>query len=423
MRFVSASESTSRAPRIHTVDGLRGLAALIVVFDHSVGGAWGLGPWTHQNHGITIFALLTGFLLSSRYLRARLDGSPLPRAGSFLRDRAVRIFPGYWVALAIAALTIGLHSMGAGDGWRVVTLTQTFGTDTAFEGLPPTWSLSLFLSFYLALPIWAFWRARSDRPGRSPRALLVREIAWLAALIPLALIVRATEATGPIAPDPVFSLFGRADWFAIGMILAAVSIGISRGLLPGWVRLPGRLPGIALALALGMTVASALLPLRLEEARDQLDTGAAGLLVAGVVLHGPRLRGPQRLLASRPARALGRWSYGIFLWGYIAQKALVQAAPGMATAPRLALTMAAAIALGAASWRFVERPAARWLRRPGGEWRRPVLPRRPRMLPRRVYERALGVWSRRRLGHTEGNGPGATPSFGVPPGSKVLSER
>jgi peptidoglycan/LPS O-acetylase OafA/YrhL len=348
--------------RIRTVDGLRGLAALLVVFDHTVGDAWGLGPWTAQNHGITAFALLTGFLLSGQFLKRRLDGQPRPPTLTFLRARAARIFPGYWVALAIAAATIGLHAMGPGDDWRVATLTQTYGTDTPFEGLPPTWSLSLFLSFYLALPLWAAWRSRSDRPDRSQAALLWREIGWLATLIPLSWLVRTTSATDPIAPDPVFTLLGRADWFAIGMIVAALAIGHSRGLLPRWALLPGRLPGIALLAALALTVGSALIPMRFEELRDQLDTGAGALLVAAAVLHGPVLRGPQRVLASRPARALGRWSFGIFLWGYISMKAISQIDPGISTAPHLVVSICGAVILGAASWRFVEQSAQRWLR-------------------------------------------------------------
>lgn len=353
--------------RIRTVDGLRGLAALLVVFDHTVGDSWGLGAWSQQNHGITTFALLTGFLLSTQFLKARLDRRPRRSTLSFLRARAARIFPGYWVALAIAAVTIGLHAMGPGDGLRVATLTQTYGTDTAFEGLPPTWSLSLFLSFYLVLPAWVWWRTRFDRPDRSQASLLWREIGWLLTLIPLSWVVRTTSATDPIAPDPVFTLLGRADWFAIGMILAALAIGHSRGLIPRWALLPGRFPGIALLAALALTVGSALIPIRFEELRDQLDTGAGALLVAGAVLHGATLRGPQRLLASRPARALGRWSYGIFLWGYIVMRAVEELIPGIATAPHLALAIGGAIVLGAASWRFVEEPASRLLReRPEG---------------------------------------------------------
>jgi peptidoglycan/LPS O-acetylase OafA/YrhL len=366
--------------RIRTVDGLRGLAALLVVFDHTVGDSWGLGAWSQQNHGITVFALLTGFLLSSRFLARRLDGRPRPSALAFLRARAARIFPGYWVALAIAALTIGLHAMGPGDGWRVVTLTQTFGTDTAFKGIPPTWSLSLFLSFYFALPAWAWWRSRSDRPDRSPASLLRREIAWLATLIPLSLAVRATSLTDPISPNPVFTLLGRADWFAIGMILAALAIGHQRGLLPSWARLPGRYPAVACVGALALTAGSAFIPVHFEELRDQLDTGAGALLVAAAVLHGPALRGPQRALESRAARALGRWSYGIFLWGYVVMKAISQVDPGISTAPHLALTIVGAVLLGAASWRFVEQPAARWLR----ARREPAADAKPR--------RALSPW-------------------------------
>ena len=349
--------------RIRTVDGLRGLAALLVVADHAIDDGWGLGPWTEQNHGITVFALLTGFLLSSQFLRARLDGRPRPSTSTFLRARAARIFPGYWVALGVAALTVGLHAMGPGDVWRVVTLTQTLGTDTPYEGLIPTWSLSLFLSFYLALPAWAWWRSRSERGTRDAATILRREVGWLIGLIALAWVVRTLSLTDPIAQEPIFTLLGRADWFAIGMIVAVLIVANARGLAPKAALLPGRVPGVAFAAALALTIAGGLVPLHLEEIRGQLDTAAAALLVAGAVLHGPVLRGPQRVLASRPARALGRWSYGIFLWGYVAEKALAQVFPGITTGPLLVLSLTAGIVLGAASWRFIEQPAGRLLTR------------------------------------------------------------
>lgn len=201
--------------RIRTIDGLRGLAALLVVFDHTVGSSWGLGGWTAQNHGITAFALLAGFLLSGKFLRARLDRAERPAATSFLRARAARIFPGYWVALAGAAAVIGLENMGSGDLWRVITLTQTLDSGTPFEGHPITWSLSLFLCFYLALPAWAWWRSRSDRFDLDASSLLRREIAWLFGLIVAAGVVRTFALTGSLAQEPIFTLPGRMDWFAI----------------------------------------------------------------------------------------------------------------------------------------------------------------------------------------------------------------
>ncbi len=367
----------SQWSRIRTVEGLRGLAALLVVFDHAVEKDWGLGPWSQQNHGITVFALLTGFLLSSRFLRARLDHRPAPGTLAFLRARAARIYPAYWVALAGAAATIGLQRMEPGDIWQVLTLTQTFGTDTPFEGLLPAWSLSLFMSFYLALPVWSWWRRRSDRPEEGDASLLRREVWWLLGLVLLSWVVRTTSATDPIAREPVFTLLGRADWFAIGMILAVLVVARERGLTPRLLKL-GQKPGRVLLGALGLTVASALVPVRYEEIRDQLDTAAGAALLAGAVLHGPVLRGPQRWLAARPARAVGRWSYGIFLWGYIVQKLITHTYPDIATAPHLALTLVGAIALGAASWRYIERPAAKYLtRRPHGRAQLPPQPTTP----------------------------------------------
>jgi peptidoglycan/LPS O-acetylase OafA/YrhL len=348
--------------RIRTVDGLRGLAALLVVTDHAIDDSWGMGPWTDQNHGITIFALLTGFLLSSKFLRSRVKRAPRPALVPFLRARAARIFPAYWLAIGVAALTVGLHAMGPGDGWRIATLTQTFDTDTPYEGLIPTWSLSLFLSFYLLLPAWSYLRGRADRAGDPPALVLRREVKWLLGLIGFALVVRAFSLTDPIASDPAFSIFGRADWFAVGMILTAVVIARSDGIALGHVVRIGAHPWHAFGLAAAVTVAGGFLPAGMAEVRNWLDLTAAALIVYAAILHGHTLKGPQRLLASRAGQALGRWSYGIFLWGYVAEKAIADLFPGIGTGALLISTLVAGIALGAASWRLVEKPALRLLR-------------------------------------------------------------
>lgn len=354
--------SAASVTRIRTVEGVRGLAALIVVFDHTVGSDWGIGAWTAQNHGVTVFAILAGFLLSAPFLRARLDRRAAPSARAFVRARAVRVYPGYWVALLVAALLVGLHRTGAGDILPVVTLTQTLGTDTPFEGLPPAWSLSMFLSFYLLLPVWSAWRARMTAAGVDDRSLLLTEARWLGVVIVGSWVVRTTSATDAFAAGPAFTVLGRADWFAIGMLLAVLTTARARGIrvLPSLLT-PGRAPAVACSAALAATIASALIPMDMEEVRDQMDTLAAALLVAAAVLHGPVLRGPQHLLASRPAVAIGRWSYGIFLYGYIMQKVVQSAWPTVPTGTHLLLSMTGAVAAGAASWRFVERPAVAWV--------------------------------------------------------------
>ncbi|MTD44515.1 acyltransferase family protein [Conexibacter sp. W3-3-2] len=372
--------------RIRTVDGLRGFAALLVVFDHTVEDHWGLGPWSTQNHGVVLFAILTGMLVGAPFLRARLDGRPEPALRPYLRARASRIYPGYWVALAGAALLVGWHyvEQPATDWLQIVTLTQAYGPDGPWEGIPPTWSLSMFFAFYLLLPVWSRLRRRADRDrDPAPAAVLRRESLWLAGVIVGALLVRELSLTGPLTEEPVFNVFGRADWFAIGMLLAIVVAARQRGLAGPLLDLPGRRPWPTIALALAATTTAALLPLSYVEGRDQLDTIAATLLIAALLLHGDALRGPQRWCVTRPAQALGRWSYGIFLWGWIVQKALVVHAPDLPLGARLPLTMALAVLAGAASWRFVEAPLGRRLKRRATGGDRPADPsvRQPPALP------------------------------------------
>jgi len=107
---------------------------------------------------------------------------------------------------------------------------------------------------------------------------------------------------------------------------------------------------------------SGIVPTHLDEVRNQMGLIAAALVVWGAVLHGAQLKGPQRLLASRPADALGRWSYGIFIWGYVSEKALAEIFPGIGTGVLLVTTIACGVALGAASWRWIEKPISSRLR-------------------------------------------------------------
>ena len=157
-----------------------------------------------------------GFFLSAPFLRARLEDRPSPKALAFLRARAARIYPGYWVALAGARP----HRTAAHGPRRCLAGHHPhtdLGTDTPFEGLLPAWSLSLFLSFYVAIPAWSWWRRRADGKARPIESILRRDVAWLLLVVLLAWVVRTTEVTDPIANTPITSCPGartRLPWDA-----------------------------------------------------------------------------------------------------------------------------------------------------------------------------------------------------------------
>ena len=89
---------------IKSLDGLRAVAALMVVSYHIIGViTWSpaLGGlnihfiWQYLASGVLLFFVLSGFLLFLPYVRAMLDGRPLPAARRFYENRALRILPAF----------------------------------------------------------------------------------------------------------------------------------------------------------------------------------------------------------------------------------------------------------------------------------------------------------------------------------------
>src|SRR5258708_23473762 len=82
---------------IKSLDGLRAVAALMVVSYHIIGvitrspALGGLNIhfiWQYLASGVLLFFVLSGFLLFLPYVRAMLDGRPLPAARRFYENRA-----------------------------------------------------------------------------------------------------------------------------------------------------------------------------------------------------------------------------------------------------------------------------------------------------------------------------------------------
>jgi peptidoglycan/LPS O-acetylase OafA/YrhL len=147
------------AKRITELDGLRGLAALMVVTAHYFGEtAHGLRVLTFGWIGVDIFFVLSGFLIGGIIL----DHHAKPEFfKTFYLRRCARIIPVYSIVcllvLIAAALTAGHvwsdHPYGAG-------IYAVFGTNIAIpfwggggEWLKPTWTLGVEEQFYLVMPL------------------------------------------------------------------------------------------------------------------------------------------------------------------------------------------------------------------------------------------------------------------------------
>jgi peptidoglycan/LPS O-acetylase OafA/YrhL len=142
--------------RIPTLDGWRGVAILLVLFDHLQqqflsGGH--VRPWTATGqHGVTIFFVLSGFLITSK-----LSEGPIDLKRFYIR-RLFRLMPAAWTFLAVMLLfnwLTGSHFITSREVWACLLFYRNFVGPHVGKIVGVTWyfwSLSLEEQFYLVWP-------------------------------------------------------------------------------------------------------------------------------------------------------------------------------------------------------------------------------------------------------------------------------
>jgi peptidoglycan/LPS O-acetylase OafA/YrhL len=334
--------------------------------------------------GVTIFFLISGFLIYRPFVHSRLNGAPTTRLAEFLRRRALRIFPAYWAALTILAIKPGLPDVHSDRWWAYYGLFQAYDPSWYDKGIGTAWSLSTEVAFYLLLPLYAFAAARlltglaRDRQVRIE--LLALAVLGVGSLVARVLVSDAERDApfGQASTLPI-TIAGTFLWFALGMGLAVVSAALHRrapGDEPRFVSFVARRPWVPWVAAAGLFVLVSK-GIGISGARFQdlgpvqiggehvLD-GAIALCLLLPAVFGDRAGGwPRRVLANRWLAMLGLISYGIFLWHLtIATKLSGEGLDGFV--PLTLVTLAITIPVAAASYVLLERPLLRLKHRRAG---------------------------------------------------------
>lgn len=330
MQAETALPSVPRVRRVPQLDGLRGVAVLLVVFAH----AWdGVAP--HRTRllegvelrsgggyfGVQLFFVLSGYLITGLLLeRVERDGR-LDVAGFYVR-RARRLLPALLLVLAVYACVAATRSGSArtdGFGSIVRALLYVENLDPVIGRIPSdgwlghTWSLAVEEQFYLLWPLVLLLSHR--RWGRNGVAV-VAAAAVVATVCARHLLVHVGLGDGNY-------FVMRWDALMLGCLLAARPLRVPRaaGLL-GFLALAGSL-------------------LYLPPGQTWVFTGSA-LVCAVAVAAAPQLT----WLTWRPLVYVGSISYGLYLWHVLLLRF------GYPVVPTLLLSGA----LAAASFRLVERP-------------------------------------------------------------------
>ena len=150
--------------RIPSLDGLRAISILMVVFSHLLGTArlpvkW--LPFAWGDFGVTVFFVISGYLITSLLLKEH-DRSGTISLRMFYFRRTMRIFPAMYVFLAVV---VALGAMGLlaravepprvqlrqADVIAAATYTMNFRVAHTWW-LGHTWSLAVEEQFYLLWP-------------------------------------------------------------------------------------------------------------------------------------------------------------------------------------------------------------------------------------------------------------------------------
>lgn len=373
--------------RYRLIDGLRGLAALLVLLSH-VGfwtGADGLdvsgGLLARGDSGVAVFFAISAFLLLRPWVAAG-SGVAAPQAvGGYAVRRAARIVPAYVIALVAVLLVAGTAgAVGSDDGTggvggvgKVVAhllLVQGYA-DTSYQSFSQTWSLTTEATFYLLVPVvgTALGRLLRQRSARSVYGVLAGVGLGGVAIQALAAVWTGHSAASHAGVLGT-SVLGHAAWFAAG---AAVAVAVQVGDLDrlrelgvgSWL---GAAAVVYLIASSGVAGPRDLHAPTVAQAacKEALYTLIAVLLLLAAV-RGPSDARWAAVAQSPVNRRVGDISYGVFLWHVLVLQ-LIYLASGWAlfTGPFMAVLFAVlvfSVLVAGASASLVEQPMLRWVHR------------------------------------------------------------
>lgn len=339
--------------RLPELDGLRGLAVLLVVAGHVSESVVPYGGVV----GVTVFFVLSGFVITRALLdEAERDGRI--RLGRFWVRRLARLTPAFALMLAgTALLVVAVQDPTASEmpvrlaiaGTYLADYARALGADLGV--LDHTWSLAVEEHFYAVWPFVLIALLATAR--RRPRLAAGLLVGLVAAALTWRVVATATMPYDWLAyafdTSAAGLLVGCGS--AVAVRVGALGSGVRRwAVLAGWVGVVGLVGLSVCTLPFG--------PGPLDGVTRWVET--VTIVVSALVVV-CAARGTVPPLRLRPLVWFGTISYGFYLWHY---PLLVLRPGGVVTegAPRL-VAVGIALALAVLSWYLVERPIVRAARR------------------------------------------------------------
>ncbi|GAB3498638.1 acyltransferase family protein [Flexivirga lutea] len=352
---------SSQIRRLDALDGIRGVLVIFLLAYHFGFGRLA-GAWLTLN----VFFVLSGFLIVRLLVQERARTGSI-RFLAFYARRARRLFPALALLLAVVVIyglgfapdqELGLlrwdviATMGYFMNWRLVAQSnQYFVQFTEPSVLQHTWSLSVEEQFYLVIPVLVL----------GLMALVHTRRALIAVLVGLALVSAGWMAVVGVGSDVARShlYYGtdtRAQSLLVGAALGVWTARLGRQSRPSpftvnQVQLIG---GTALAITLaGFILVDPQTTAMADGGMFALSLAAAASVWAAA---DERIGPLQKCLSVRPLAALGRISYGAYLWHWPIGLWIEQAMPSAAVWQRVLLGFILTVGVAALSYQRLEKP-------------------------------------------------------------------
>ncbi|MEV4538628.1 acyltransferase family protein [Asanoa sp. NPDC049518] len=356
--------SGTRFPYHPALDGVRAFAVLAVLLFHG-----GVAALPGGFLGVDAFFVLSGFLITSLLLVER-SATGRTDLVAFWGRRARRLLPALLLVLACVAVVsrwllpptelpaLRLDSLAAVAylaNWRMMFRDgDYFAATGAPSPLQHTWSLGIEEQFYLLWPL-VFIAAAALRRSRTV----------LLAICVVGSVLSVAASTVLFSPSDVDRDYYGTDTRAVTLLVGcALAVLLSERVGGG-----GRHRALGALAVVGVAVTG----LFWATARGNspwLYRGGlplVALATATVIAHAVvSPRSPTaRVLAVAPLVAVGRISYGLYLWHWPLFGWLTASRTGLGGSALLGLRLGAVLLVATASYVLVEEPirTARWTRR------------------------------------------------------------
>lgn len=331
-----------------SLDGLRAFAVLAVMSWHYV------VPGVKGGFlGVDLFFVLSGFLIT-KLLLEEWERTDRIHLGHFYLRRVLRLFPA--LLLVLLATWPFVERMWTLQALLYVTNWGILAGQLNSSPIMQLWSLSVEEQFYLIWPPLLLLLLR----GRTPRRVIVGLVLALASASAVFKLVawRSVDDWSRF----YFGSDGRADQLLIGCLVAML-LSWTRWPAQTWFRVTVRVLMLPALVWLGYLLANSAIYWDLFYRRGGMTLVALAAAVVILQCMVAPVPGVRSFLAWRPMVAIGRMSYGLYLWhspvGWFTDARHYDWVPVMSRPVQFVVRVALTFLIAWLSYRFVETPLLR----------------------------------------------------------------